>query len=58
MNREDPHYQGMTRDAMMLGVTLDCFVLTGYVGFAGDIPIARVKLGLQHYRARHSAIVE
>jgi hypothetical protein len=32
--------------------------LTGYIGFAGDIPIARVKLGLQHYPARHPAIVE
>ena len=27
MDREDPLYQGMTRDAMVLGVTLDCFVL-------------------------------
>ena len=31
MNREDPLYQGMTRDAMMLGVTLDCFVLEAIV---------------------------
>ena len=27
MEREDPLYQGMTRDAMVLGVTLDCFIL-------------------------------
>jgi type IV secretion system protein VirB3 len=27
MEREDPLYQGMTRDAMILGVTLDCFIL-------------------------------
>jgi type IV secretory pathway VirB3-like protein len=27
MDREDPLYQGMTRDAMVLGVTLDCFIL-------------------------------
>ncbi len=32
--------------------------LTGYVAFAGDIPIARVKLAPQHYPARHPAIVE
>lgn len=27
MDRVDPLYQGMTRDAMVLGVTLDCFIL-------------------------------
>jgi type IV secretion system protein VirB3 len=27
MEREDPLYQAMTRDAMILGVTLDCFIL-------------------------------
>ena len=27
MEREDSLYQGMTRDAMILGVTLDCFIL-------------------------------
>lgn len=27
MEREDTLYQGMTRDAAILGVTLDCFVL-------------------------------
>ena len=27
MDREDPLYQAMTRDAMILGVTLDCFIL-------------------------------
>jgi type IV secretory pathway TraG/TraD family ATPase VirD4 len=32
--------------------------LTGYVAFAGDIPIARVKLVPQHYRVRHPAIME
>ena len=32
--------------------------LTGYVAFAGDIPIARVKLAPQAYPARHPAIVE
>ena len=32
--------------------------LTGYVAFAGDIPIARVKLSPQHYATRHPAIVE
>jgi len=32
--------------------------LTGYVAFAGDIPIARVKLAPRTYRARHAAIVE
>ena len=32
--------------------------LTGYVAFAGDIPIARVTLVFQHYPARHPAIVE
>jgi len=32
--------------------------LTGYVAFAGDIPIARVRLVPQHYRARHPAIME
>lgn len=32
--------------------------LTGYVAFAGDIPIARVKLAPQSYPARHPAIVE
>jgi type IV secretory pathway VirB3-like protein len=31
MEREDPLYQGMTRDAMVLGVTLDCFVLEAIV---------------------------
>ena len=32
--------------------------LTGYVAFAGDIAIARVKLVPQSYPARHPAIVE
>jgi len=32
--------------------------LTGYVAFAGDIPISRVRLVPQHYRARHPAIME
>ena len=32
--------------------------LTGYVAFAGDIPIARVKLSPRHYVTRHPAIVE
>ena len=27
MDRQDPLYQAMTRDAMVLGVTLDCFIL-------------------------------
>jgi type IV secretion system protein VirB3 len=27
MEREDALYQAMTRDAMILGVTLDCFIL-------------------------------
>ena len=27
MDREDRLYQAMTRDAMILGVTLDCFIL-------------------------------
>ena len=32
--------------------------LTGYVAFAGDIPIARVKLSPRYYATRHPAIVE
>jgi type IV secretory pathway TraG/TraD family ATPase VirD4 len=32
--------------------------LTGYVAFAEDIPIARVRLVPQRHRARHPAIVE
>ena len=32
--------------------------LTGYVAFAGDIPIARVKLAPRSYAARHPPIVE
>jgi len=32
--------------------------LTGYVAFAGDFPIARVKLAPQSYPTRHPAIVE
>ena len=32
--------------------------LTGYVAFAGDIPIAHVTLAPQHYPSRHPAIVE
>jgi len=32
--------------------------LTGYLGFAGDLPIARVELVPRHYPMRHPAIVE
>jgi len=32
--------------------------LTGYLGFAGDLPIARVNLIPQHYPVRHPAIFE
>ena len=32
--------------------------LTGYLGFAGDLPIARVELVPRHYPVRHPAIVE
>lgn len=32
--------------------------LTGYLGFAGDLPIARVELVPQHHPVRHPAIVE
>lgn len=32
--------------------------LTGYVAFAGDIPISRVRLSPQRYASRHPAIVE
>jgi len=32
--------------------------LTGYLGFAGDLPIARVNLIPQHHPVRHPAILE
>jgi type IV secretory pathway TraG/TraD family ATPase VirD4 len=32
--------------------------LTGYLGFAGDLPIARVELVPRHHPMRHPAIVE
>ncbi|MGH8746606.1 MAG: type IV secretion system DNA-binding domain-containing protein, partial [Burkholderiales bacterium] len=32
--------------------------LTGYVAFAEDVPIARVRLVPQRYHARHPAILE
>lgn len=32
--------------------------LTGYLAFAGDIPIARIKLTPRHYPVRHPAILE
>lgn len=32
--------------------------LTGYLGFAGELPIARVELVPRHYPMRHPAIVE
>lgn len=32
--------------------------LTGYLAFAGDVPIARIKLTPRHYPVRHPAILE
>ena len=32
--------------------------LTGYLAFAGDLPIARIQLTPRHYPPRHAAIME